>query len=50
MCHEMYDRETSLELERCGYVETRGHSLKLKTHRCKYDVRKYFFGVRVVGV
>ena len=29
---------------------TRGHSLKLKVERAKYDLRKYSFPVRIVNV
>jgi hypothetical protein len=43
----IYDKDTSLELESKG---TRGHSMKLKTHKCEHDVRKHFFCVRIVSV
>lgn len=48
--HGIYDKETSLKLERNECSITRGHSMKLKVSRSKHEVRKWFFSDRVVNV
>lgn len=44
-----YDKQVSLSLP-MNVGRTRGHSLKLKVERAKYDLRKYSFPVRIVNV
>jgi len=40
----------NLELELHNESVTRGHNLKLVNSRFHYDLRKYFFAVRVVNI
>ena len=48
--HGLYDQEAGLVLERNEQGKTRGHSLKLKTKRSRYDIRKFSFSVRIVSL
>ena len=47
--HGIYDKEARLTLERNEQGITRGHSMKLKTKRSRYDIRKFSFSVRIVN-
>ena len=44
-----YDAQVTLKTHMCNDKRTRGNSLKLKTERCKYDLRKYFFSCRITN-
>ena len=44
-----YDGEVSPLIPRCEYLRTRGHSMKLKTERARYDLRKFSYTVRIVN-
>ena len=48
--HGIYDKETSIKLERSEGGKTRGHSMKLKVFGSVHEARKWFFSVRVVNV
>ena len=45
-----YDTHVCPPLARSDYTRTRGHSLKLKTERSKYDLRKFSFCNRIVSI
>jgi len=44
-----YDINVTLSFETHQDCRTRGHYLKLVSHRCHYDVRKYFFCTRIIN-
>ena len=46
----IYDESTVVELPRSSCNQTRGNSCKLSCSHVKYDLRKYSFANRVVGV
>jgi len=47
----MYDDNTvHVQLETNFDTRTRGHTKKLVVMRCRYDVRKYSFSIRVTNV
>lgn len=46
----IYDKELAPHLELSSVRVTRGHNLKLETHRTKYNLRKYFFTNRAVNI
>ena len=47
----IYDkRVTGGMFELCENTITRGHSLKIVKHRCRLDIRKYFYTNRVIDV
>ena len=48
--HGIYDEDTSLSLVKSQALNTRGHSLKLKTIRSRYDIRKYSFTARIFSI
>ena len=45
-----YHKDVNLHFERNLDQRTRGHSQKLVTIRCHYDLRKFSFGVRVINI
>ena len=45
-----YDNSVVLRLHKSEYTRTRGNSLKLKTERAEYDLRKKFFCCRITKV
>ena len=45
-----YDEQVCPGLNKSEYTSTRGHSLKLKTERAKYDLWKYSFTSRIVTI
>ena len=47
---DKYDNDITLNLGLSNCTFTRGNALKLTTVRPKYDIRKYFFSVRIVSV
>ena len=47
---ESYCKSVNLELELHKKSVTRGHNLKLVNLRCRYDLRKYSFAVKVVNI
>jgi len=40
-----YDSRVNLYIAQSQNTRTRGHDLKLVSHRCHYDLRKYSFTV-----
>ena len=47
--HGVYDN-VGPRLTRVEGNITRGHSMRLKVNRCRYDIRKYSFSNRIVNV
>ena len=45
-----YDSDVSPVIPKCEYLRTRGNSMKLKTIRARYDLRKFSFTVRIVNI
>ena len=49
--HGVYDKRVASELFNIkDQARTRGHFLRLTKHRCRLDIRKYFFTSKVVNV
>jgi len=48
--HDVYNVNSDNILPRCHSTLTRGHNYKVKKQMCKLDVRKNFFGLRVVNI
>ena len=48
--HKKYDSNVVPELCKNVNSKTRGNSLKLNVQRCKYNLRKYSFTVRIVNL
>jgi len=48
--HDLYDPDVSLNLAYYSGTITRGNKYKLINHRFRYDLRKYYFSVRVINI
>jgi len=48
--HDLYDPDVSLNLAYYSGTITRGNKYKLINRRFHYDLRKYYFSVRIVNI
>ena len=48
--NEKYDKSVLLNISRNDDTSTRGNSLKLKSIRTHYNLRKYSFSIRIINI
>jgi len=48
--NEKYDKNVLLNISRNDDTRTRGNSLKLKSIRIHYNLRKYSFSIRIINI
>ena len=48
--NEKYDKNVLLNISRNDDSRTRGNSLKLKSMRTHYNLRKYSFSIRIINI
>ena len=48
--NEKYDKNVLLNISRNDDARTRGNSLKLKSIRTHYNLRKYSFSIRIINI